>query len=292
MGAPACNKKGGSSMSLKENKQNLAVMPEEEEEDIDEIEFYWDVHQTRKDRMGESVPHIKLMHYLLDVIEWLLDSEKRVVLRNFSIYLNNDTSKANRPLEPDIAVFKGVELTQAERERLRSWKIGQKRKQRPPPNVVFEFASRGTWAEDLEKKPQGYARLNGAEYFAYDPNTPQYYTIAPVRLKGWRYENGQPVELQPNDQGWLWSNELDSYLVPDGVYLRLYDRTLQLRLTKAEFEQAAKEKAQLAARLERVRAEAERKRADKEKAAKEAERQRAEQAWAKLRELGIDPEKL
>jgi hypothetical protein len=286
-GSARQQQRGGSSMSLKENKPNVAVVPDEEEIDIDEVEFYWDNHKTREDRMGESVPHIKLIHYLMEVIEWLLDAEKRLVLSNFSIYLSNDPSKANQPLEPDLAVFKGIELSQAERDRLRSWKIGQKRRQRPPPNVVFDFASRGTWRADLEleKKPQEYALLNVGEYFAYDPNTPQYYNIAPVRLKGWRYENGQLIELQPNDQGWLWSNELDSYLVPDGAYLRLYDRTLKLRLTKAEFEQAAKEQAQLAERLERERADAERR-------AKEQERTEKEKAWAKLRELGIDPDKL
>jgi hypothetical protein len=47
---------------------------------------------------------------------------------------------------------------------------------------------------------------------------------------------------------------LASYLVPDGVFLRLYDRDGQMRLTQAEAERAAKEA-----------------------------------AWARLRELGIEP---
>jgi Uma2 family endonuclease len=252
-------------MSLKNNRQLISVEQDDENKiDIDEVDFYWEINPTKKDKMGESAPHSKLIHELIEVIEWLLHNEMRVVLSNFSIFTSDDPSKKNEPLEPDIAVFKGIELNERERNRLRSWKIGSGRKRRPPPNVVFEFASRGTWRADLETKPQQYAAMHGQEYFAYDPNTPQYYDIRPVRLKGWRLENGQAIEIQPNDEGWLWSNELDSYLVPDGTMLRLYDREGNRRLTVGEAERAAKE----AAIAER----------DKFK--------------AKLREMGIDPEKL
>jgi hypothetical protein len=58
-------------------------------------------------------------------------------------------------------------------------------------------------------------------------------------------------------QGHWWSAELDSYLVPDGAFLRLTDSDGTQRLTQAEADEAAKEA-----------------------------------AWAKLRELGIDPRTL
>jgi Uma2 family endonuclease len=253
-------------MSLKDSQQMMSVEIDDEAElEIDEVDFYWDIHLTEKDQMGESAPHSKLIHELIEVIEWLLHNQKRVVLSNFSIYTSDDTSEDNQPLEPDIAIFKDIELNERERNRLRSWKIGSGRKRRPPPNVVFEFASRKTWRADLESKPQQYAAMRGQEYFAYDPNTPQYYKIKPVRLKGWRLENGQPTEIQPNDEGWLWSNELDSYLVPDGNMLQLYDREGNRRLTQAEAErqraereraarqQAEAKKAQLEAENEELR---------------------------------------
>jgi Uma2 family endonuclease len=268
-------------MSLEENKPN-AMATLSDEIDIDAVDFYWDEHLTEKDQMGESVPHIYLMHYLIDVIEWLLHNQKRIVLGNFGIYTSNDSTITNYPLEPDIAIFKGVELTQEERQSLRSWKIRDQnqnaRGNRPPPNVVFEFASLKTWRTDLTTKPGDYALMGGQEYFAYDPNTPQLFNIKPLRLKGWRLENGQAIEIVPNDQGWLWSNELDSYLVADKEYLRLYDRTGKMRLTEAEAERAAKEQERVAKEQERI--------------AKEQERIAKEKAWAKLRELGIDPEKL
>ena len=55
-----------------------------------------------------------------------------------------------------------------------------------------------------------------------------------------------------------------SYLVPDGAFLRLYDREGQMRHTQAEAAEAD---------------------AATERAAKEA-------AWARLRELGIEPPEL
>jgi len=42
-------------------------------------------------------------------------------------------------------------------------------------------------------------------------------------------------DLHPRD-GRLWSTELDIWLVPDGPYLRLYDRDGQMRLTGEEEE--------------------------------------------------------
>jgi hypothetical protein len=102
------------------------------------------------------------------------------------------------------------------------------------------------------------------EYFAYDPNDPQYWRDKSRRLRGWRLSGDQLQELKPDERGWLWSEELDSCLGADGEFLRLYDKPGNMRLTKAETEQAAKE----------------------------AERTAKEVAWAKLRELGINPEDL
>jgi Uma2 family endonuclease len=248
-------------MSLNDKNQ-VATADDRNDVDLDEIDFYWEIHPTEKAQMSESFPHHYLMFYLEDVIGYLLRYEERVVAGNVAIYTSRDTGKGNHPLEPDLMVVKGMSLTPYELNRLRSWKMWQRR--RPPPNVVFEFASKETWDDDLYTKPQDYVRTQVREYFAYDPNSPQYYDIAPIRLKGWRYQNGQPVEIVPNDQGWLWSGELDSYLVPDGRMLRLYDRAGNLRLTGEEAERAAKE----------------------------AERKAKEKAHAKLRELGIDPDTL
>jgi hypothetical protein len=76
----------------------------------------------------------------------------------------------------------------------------------------------------------------------------------------------------------LWSEQLESWLVPDQTYLRLYDREHQLRLTGEE------------AQAQRADIQAE----QAEEAREEAEeaRKRAEMFAAKLRELGINPDEL
>jgi hypothetical protein len=69
--------------------------------------------------------------------------------------------------------------------------------------------------------------------------------------------------LQRTD-GRLWSPHLESFLVPDGALLRLYDSAGNLRLTKGE---ADARRADIEAEQKRIFAE-------------------------KLRSLGIDPEQL
>lgn len=122
------------------------------------------------------------------------------------------------------------------------------------------------------------------EYFAYDPSDPPYWKDG-KRLRGWSYENGQLRELEPNEQGWLWSKELNSWLEPDNEYLRLRDNKKKRRLTGVEAERAAR-KAERASRIAE--------RAAKITAQQQSATDRAalEALLAKLREKNIDPDNL
>ncbi|HET6382222.1 MAG TPA: Uma2 family endonuclease, partial [Armatimonadota bacterium] len=71
---------------------------------------------------------------------------------------------------------------------------------------------------------------------------------------------------------------LDSWLVPDGAALRLYDPLGERRLTKAEAREMDAETAWKEAEAQRAEAQ--------------TEREARERAWAKLRDLGIDPDTL
>jgi len=141
---------------------------------------------------------------------------------------------------------------------LKSWRVG---KTGPTPQVVFEIASEETWKKDLEEKPERYARMGVKEYFAYDPyERPLRRTRTSARrLFGWHLETERRVmrELPMGPDGRLWSFHLESWLVPDGKYLRLYDNQGNLRLTGME-----------------------------------AEARRAEALAEKLRSLGIDPDQV
>ncbi|MBP1465340.1 Uma2 family endonuclease [Candidatus Chloroploca sp. M-50] len=251
-------------------------------DDPDEASLhYYDHHPTREDLMGESVAHSWLIAYVQQVLEWLYGAERWFVVNDLNIYRTR--SRYEYPVAPDVAVFKGVVLEGHNRHRFRSWRLYLP--ERPPPQVVFEFCSESTWRDDLQQKPRQYAALGVREYFVYDPNDPPYTRRLGGRLYGWRIEHGKAVPLAPDATGRIWSAELASYLVADGAWLRFYDRDGMRRLTQAEAERAAKE-------AERAAKEAERAAKEAERAAKEAERAAKEAAWAKLRELGIDPSEL
>ena len=210
-----------------------------------EVAYYYDFHPTEEDLMGETSVHAALVHYLIDVLTWHLHGQTCAVYENLNFY--QTTHPKEYPLAPDIAIIKGVAF-----QHVRSWRVG---KTGPAPQVVFEIASEDTWKKDLEEKPDRHARMGVKECFAYDPNDPPIGREAARRLFGWQFDRGR--EIPAGAGGQLWSPSLDSFLVPDQEYLRLYDRTGQRRLTQAE-----------------------------------TETRRAEALAEKLRSLGIDPHQI
>ncbi len=251
-----------------------------------EIEYYYDSHPTKEDLMAESAAQFHLVIYLVGLLEWLYRYEQWYIGGNINIYPKSRRPKSY-PIAPDVAVFKGVVLTREERRRLKSWKMILPN--RPPPAVVFEISSDETWEKDINEKPVKYQQWGMKEYFAYDPNDPQIWRDRSTRLRGWRYnllpEANAMEELVPNEQGWLWSEELESWLVPDGERLRLYDAELRLRLT--ETEQGA-----IDLEISNQREEEAHQREEEARQREETQRTAKEAAWAKLRELGVDPENL
>jgi len=289
-------------------------------ETIPAIRYYYDEHPTEEDLMGDSVPQTDLIKVIVALLEWLFHSPRWFVAQNLNIYTTQQHKEP--PIVPDVALFKGVTLSARQRARTKSWSITEPA--HPAPNVVFEIASDKTEDIDLSEKPARYAKIGVKEYYSYDPR-PE--CLENMRLRGWWNHNGQAYEVRKDERDWIWSEELESWLAPDGVMLRLYDRELNLRLTEAEAEglakeqaladaeaqraakeealadaeaeRAAKEEALAGAEAERAAkeqalADAEAERAAKEQALADAEAERAakEKAWAKLREQGIDPESL
>ncbi len=221
-----------------------------------EVAYYYDFHPTEEDLMGETSVHAALVHYLVEVLTWLFRGQACAVYRNLNFY--QTPNPREYPLAPDIAVIKGIHF-----RHVRSWRVG---KTGPAPQVVFEIASEETWKKDLHEKPMQYALMGVEEYFAYDPNDPPAWRASSQRLFGWQLDKGKRAmsELPVDASGRLWSPSLDSFLVPEMEYLRLYDRNGQPRLTEAEAE------AQRAV----------------------AEAQRAEALAERLRSLGVDPDQV
>ena len=247
----------------------------------DLLERYPEEYLLEEDEMGESNSQYQLAIYLVDVLKWYYQEQNWLVTGNLELH-HPAIQNSKHKIIPDVVVFKDIELTEEVQADLTSWKINQRH---PAPPVIFEISSASTWGNDIEegekRKPEIYGRIGVQEYFAYDPNpTPVWQNQEGRRLLGWRYvwNNPTPQPLLSDERGRLWSEVLESWLVPDGAYLRLYDREGQLRLTGREAERAGRE-------AERVGREAERQRAN-------AEKQRADKLAELLRRYNLDPDNL
>ena len=194
----------------------------------DEVAYYYDSHPTEEDLMGETSFHSALVHYLVDVLHFLFRDRICAVYKNLNFY--HTANSKEYPLDPDIAVIKGVAF-----RHVRSWRIG---KSGPTPRVVFEIASEETWQKDINEKPLKYAHIGVEEYIFYDPNEPPLSRATAQRLYVWRFDKDRRMLLsvQADTSGRIWSTCLESWLAPDGIYLRLYDQFGNLRLTETEAE--------------------------------------------------------
>lgn len=230
----------------------------------DEIRYYYDSHQTEKDRMGHPSAHNELVRYLWKVLERLFHGQTYAMYANLNFYQTSDPFEY--PEEPDLAIIEGIAYQQF----TRSYRVG---KSGPAPHVIFEIASDETWNIDLKEKPVRYAHMGVQEYFAYDPYEPLLPESGNQRLFGWQLDRDKRSmkKMQPRLDGALWSPGLESWLVPDEALLRLYDNADQLRLTPEE--DACR-------------------RADAARQQIENATRRTQALADKLRSMGIDPEQV
>jgi Putative restriction endonuclease len=259
------------------------------------LKWYYELYPEEKD-MAEALQHRILGNYLYELLIWYYRAEKHLILANQVVYRDRKLM-----VSPDVTVIKNVGLTKKQRIKFTSWKVDPP--SRPAPSIAIEISSKDI---EPDKLPEKYAELGVKEYFAYDPLG---VWQQEVKLMGWRNQNGtmQPLDLE---NGRLWSDELNCWLVEDEEFLRLLDIDGNRLLTKAETdeiarefeyrraeqERQAKETLQIQLEQERRKAEEERQRAEaraeEERQKAEEERQRAEKLAAKLRELKIDPDTL
>jgi Uma2 family endonuclease len=151
------------------------------------------------------------------------------------------------------------------------------------PDVILEFLSESTEKEDLGRKRAIYeTTFRVLEYFCIAPQTAQ--------LMGWRRaaEQYEPIPVSPD--GRIWSETLQLWLGAwHGVFLAEEHTWPRWYHPNGELVLLPEESLRIRAEAEAQRAEAEAQRAEAEAQRAEAERQAKETAWAKLRELGIDP---
>ncbi len=165
------------------------------------------------------------------------------------------------------------------------------------PQVVFEIWSPGNTKLQKELKQIFYEQHGVEEYYEYDPDR--------LVLRGWVRREGRLIEIGRMD-GWAsprlgikfrWpgkGREMEVYH-PDGRrFITLTEAEQSLKQTEQNLKQTEQNLKQTEQNLKQTerdlkevtaQAEDERRRAETERQAKEA-------AWAKLREMGIDPSTL
>ena len=115
------------------------------------------------------------------------------------------------------------------------------------PNVIVEILSPKTADTDRGLKKQIYQDIfRTPDYFWFDPQT--------LEFKGFQLVGGQYQELQPNQSGWLWSQQLQLYLGIHESKLRLFTAEGQLVPTPEQVaRQAEQQVADIEAMLARYR---------------------------------------
>ncbi len=227
---------------------------------------------SEDDEPLESDWHLMQIYLLHDLIAQLWEGRTDYFAgANMFIYYSAEQAESvirKRPLYkgPDFFVVKDVDGTK-ERSYWNVWYEGGRY-----PDVIFELSSPSTAKKDREENLVLYAKTFGTpEYFIYDPTKQE--------LLGYRLKDGDRayVPIEPNERGWLWSEQLEVWVgIWEGTYrgrprkwVRWWTREGELIPTPFEAQQTRAEQAERAL---------------------EDERKRAEQLAQRLRELGIDPD--
>ncbi len=170
---------------------------------------------------------------------------------NMFIYFSFEQVRNRDYRGPDFFVVKDVD---GEQDRA-AWVVWEEEGRYP--DVIVELSSPSTLDVDLGTKKALYERtFRTPEYFCYDPDSAQ--------LVGWRLETGRYVDLEPHEQGWLWSEELGVWLGTwqgefqrvTATWLRFYTTDGDLVPTLAEAEAQRADTEAWRAKLEARRAEA------------------------------------
>lgn len=218
----------------------------------------------------ETYRHLVQILLLLSCLEWWWrERQDFFAAGNLSIYYNLRQLKTKDFREtkdfrgPDFFV-----VLNTERKERKSWVVWDEGGKYP--NLILEILSDSTASVDQGLKKQLYQDVfRTPEYFWFHPYT--------LEFQGFQLRQTTYEVIQPNEQGWLWSQQLELYLGIHQEQLRFFTAAGQLVLTPQE---EATQQAQ-AIKLITQQVEQERQRA-------EQERQRAERLAAKLRELNVD----
>ena len=217
----------------------------------------------------ETYLHLTQIILLLKSLQWLWQDRKDYFAAgNLTIYYSPNQKKSENFRGPDFFVVLGTKWNQ----KRKSWVVWEE--EGKYPNVIIEILSYSTAATDRGEKKQIYQdTFRTPDYFCFDPYT--------LEFEGFTLISGKYQPIETNEQGCLWSEQLQ-------LYLGIYQDILRSFTSEGEVVPSPEE---AASKAENKAIQAEN-RLIQERQQKELALQENEQLKAKLRELGINPDKM
>ena len=200
--------------------QDLDILEEQQEEDV--IFPPGDIDSDEPPL--ETELHLRQIMLLIQCLEmWWQNRQDFYACGNLTVYYSPRQHKSELFRGPDFFVVLGTE-----RKPRRSWVVWQE--DGKYPNVIVEILSSKTAKTDRGLKKQIYQdTFRTPDYFWFDPES--------LEFKGFHLLDGCYEELQPNVDGWLWSQQLELYLGVRESKLRFFTPEGQLIPTPEELAQ-------------------------------------------------------
>jgi Uma2 family endonuclease len=169
----------------------------------------------------ETYLHLHQLILLLTCLDWFWrDRTDYFAAGNLTIYYSPSQRKSEDFRGPDFFVVLGTK-----RKTRKSWTVWDEGGKYP--NVIIELLSESTAQVDRGVKKEIYQDIfRTPDYFWFDPDD--------LELQGFHLVDGRYEPLLPNDQGWLWSQQLRLWLGVVDRQLRFLTAAGRLVLTPQE----------------------------------------------------------
>ena len=147
----------------------------------------------------ETELHLRQLMLLIQSLELLWkDRQDFYAFGNLTIYYSPNQRKSEYFRGPDFFVVLGVA-----RKPRKSWVVWEE--EGKYPHVIIEILSDSTAETDRGLKKEIYQEtFRTPNYFWFDPNS--------LEFKGFQLMVGKYEEIAANEQGWLWSQQLELFL--------------------------------------------------------------------------------
>ncbi|MDJ0528656.1 MAG: Uma2 family endonuclease [Microcystis sp. M53600_WE12] len=178
------------------------------EDELKEIIF------PKSDLLSDEPPmetelHLRQLMLLIQSLELLWkDRQDFYAFGNLTIYYSPNQRKSEYFRGPDFFVVLGVA-----RKPRKSWVVWEE--DGKYPHVIIEILSDSTAETDRGLKKEIYQEtFRTPNYFWFDPNS--------LEFKGFQLMVGKYEEIAANEQGWLWSQQLELFLGIHDSQLRFF----------------------------------------------------------------------